>query len=70
VILALTASISRVIVHAHFSTDVAAGIFLGTGWAYACHVGFAAPVFDQLERTFEKRSISHGTVQQTLPSLD
>ena len=45
-VLALTASVSRVIVHAHFPTDIAAGLILGAGWAFACHLGFAAPVFD------------------------
>ena len=53
-ILALTASVSRVVVHAHFSTDIATGLFLGTGWAYACHLGFAGPLFDRFERIFEK----------------
>src|SRR5437870_5650386 len=38
-VLALTASVSRVIVHAHFPTDVAVGIVLGVGWAFACHLG-------------------------------
>lgn len=53
-ILALTASVTRVIVHAHFLTDIAVGVVLGIGWAFSCHVGFAAPVFTWFERMVER----------------
>ena len=55
-ILAIIASVSRIIVHAHFPTDVVAGAILGTGCAYICHLGFAAPMFAWFERKFEKDS--------------
>src|SRR3954470_12665404 len=35
-----TVAVSRVVVHAHFPTDVIAGAMLGGTWAYACLHGF------------------------------
>lgn len=43
--LALTVAACRVIVHAHFPTDVAAALMLGGASAYACQRGFAVPAF-------------------------
>jgi hypothetical protein len=50
--------VSRVIVHAHFPTDVAAGAMLGAAWAWMCHQSAFAPVFARTERlvnTFSER---------------
>ncbi len=49
-LLAVTVALSRVIVHAHFPTDIAVGAMLGGTWAFACHNGFLAPVFCRTER--------------------
>jgi membrane-associated phospholipid phosphatase len=59
--LALTTAISRVIVHAHFPTDVCAGAILGGVWAYACHCGFAAPAFDWCERMIDEKISLRGS---------
>ena len=40
-LLAVTVAACRVIVHAHFPTDVVAGLMLGGASAYACQRGFA-----------------------------
>ena len=50
---AATAAVSRVIVHAHFPTDVAAGAMLGGTWAVACYQGFLGSAFLQIERKLE-----------------
>jgi membrane-associated phospholipid phosphatase len=50
---AATAAASRVIVHAHFLTDVAAGAMLGSTWAIACYEGFLGSVFLRIERKLE-----------------
>ncbi|HVT27112.1 MAG TPA: phosphatase PAP2 family protein [Lacipirellulaceae bacterium] len=52
-ILAVTVASIRVILHAHFPTDVAAGLMLGGTWAFICYRGFAAPVFAWCERTID-----------------
>lgn len=49
-LLAATTAISRIIVHAHFPTDVAAGLMIGAWSAYAGRYGFMAPVFAWCER--------------------
>ena len=54
-LLAAGVAVSRVIVHAHFPTDVVAGLALGGAWSWACHRGFVAPVFAWLERKLENR---------------
>lgn len=48
--MALGVAASRVIVHAHFPTDVAAGLILGVIWAWACHSTMCAPAFAWSER--------------------
>jgi membrane-associated phospholipid phosphatase len=52
-LVAATAAVSRVIVHAHFPTDVAAGAMLGGTWAVACYQGFLGSVFLRIERKLE-----------------
>jgi membrane-associated phospholipid phosphatase len=48
--MALGVAASRVIVHAHFPTDVAAGLILGVIWAWMCHSDRCAPAFAWSER--------------------
>jgi len=48
--MALGVAASRVIVHAHFPTDVAAGLILGVIWAWMCHSTVCAPAFAWSER--------------------
>jgi membrane-associated phospholipid phosphatase len=43
--MAVGVAASRVIVHAHFPTDVAAGLILGVIWAWICHSAMCAPAF-------------------------
>lgn len=50
---AVIVSLTRVILHAHFPTDVTAGALLGVTWAYFCCRGFGAPVFAWCERTID-----------------
>jgi membrane-associated phospholipid phosphatase len=54
VCVAAIASVSRVIVHAHFPTDVAAGAMLGGMWAIACYQGFLGSIFLRIERKLEQ----------------
>jgi hypothetical protein len=56
---AATAAVSRVIVHAHFPTDVAAGAMLGGTWAVACYQGFLGSVFLRIERKLEYINARH-----------
>jgi membrane-associated phospholipid phosphatase len=60
---AAIAGVSRVIVHAHFPTDVAAGAMLGGMWAIACYQGFLGSAFLRIERKLEhvgtRRARSH-----------
>jgi membrane-associated phospholipid phosphatase len=49
-LMALGVAASRVIVHAHFPTDVAAGLILGVIWAWMCHSTLCAPAFAWSER--------------------
>jgi len=49
-LMALGVGASRVIVHAHFPTDVAAGFILGVIWAWMCHSAMCAPAFAWSER--------------------
>jgi membrane-associated phospholipid phosphatase len=51
--LAATVAVSRVIVHAHFPTDVVAGALLGVAWGLACYSNFSAPAFAWSERVLE-----------------
>lgn len=44
---------SRVIVHAHFPVDVAAGAMIGGLWGYDCYRGRLAPVFARIERSLD-----------------
>src|SRR5262249_30981644 len=48
--MAVGVAASRVVVHAHFPTDVAAGLILGVVWGWACHSSVAAPTFAWCER--------------------
>jgi membrane-associated phospholipid phosphatase len=48
--MALGVAASRVVVHAHFPTDVAAGLILGVIWAWMCHSSLCAPVFAWAEQ--------------------
>jgi membrane-associated phospholipid phosphatase len=56
---------SRVIVHAHFPTDVVAGAVLGGAWAWACHRGFLAPAFARSERMLQKKFAAHNDTHRT-----
>jgi membrane-associated phospholipid phosphatase len=51
--MALGVAASRVIVHAHFPTDVAAGLILGVIWAWMCHSSVCAPAFAWSERKLQ-----------------
>jgi membrane-associated phospholipid phosphatase len=53
IVLAVSVAVSRVITHAHFPTDVAAGAMLGAAWARTCHCGFVAPAIVWFERMIE-----------------
>jgi membrane-associated phospholipid phosphatase len=49
-----TVAVSRVVVHAHFPTDVIAGAMLGGMWGYVCLHGFLAPRFARIERAIDE----------------
>src|SRR4051794_40884527 len=50
---AATVAVSRVVVHAHFPTDVVAGAMLAATWAYVCVHGFMVPAFARTERAID-----------------
>jgi undecaprenyl-diphosphatase len=54
--MALGVAASRVIVHAHFPTDVAAGLILGVIWAWMCHSALWAPAFAWSEQKLKSTS--------------
>jgi membrane-associated phospholipid phosphatase len=56
---------SRVIVHAHFPTDVVAGAALGGVWAWTCHRGFLAPAFARSERMLQKKFAAQNDSRRT-----
>jgi membrane-associated phospholipid phosphatase len=61
---AVIVAITRVILHAHFPTDIAAGAMLGGTWAYVCYAGFAAPAFAWCEQTIENSIAKRKTERQ------
>jgi membrane-associated phospholipid phosphatase len=54
-LLAATVASIRIILHAHFPTDVAAGLMLGGMSAFVCYRGFGAPAFAWCERTIDSK---------------
>lgn len=58
-LLAAAVAASRVIQHAHYPTDIAAGAMLGGAWAYVCVRGFASPAFSWAEGLIEGRTPRH-----------
>ncbi|HEX5470315.1 MAG TPA: phosphatase PAP2 family protein [Lacipirellulaceae bacterium] len=54
-LLAVTVAAIRIIVHAHYLTDVTAGLMLGGTSAFVCYRGFAAPAFAWCERSIDLR---------------
>src|SRR3954454_3949691 len=53
-VVAGTVAVSRVVVHAHFPTDVVAGAMLGATWAYVCLHGFMVPAFARTEGAIDR----------------
>lgn len=65
-VLAVIVAVSRVISHAHFPTDVAAGAMLGAAWARTCHCGFVAPAIVWFERMIEHAIARRKDVDSTI----
>ena len=68
-LIAAAAAVWRVIVHAHFPTDVAAGAMIGAAWAVECSQGFLDFVFLRIERKLEATGVGRSGHHQETSAL-